>query len=100
MEQEQLHKKLTAFDLDDMGKPERKGRSKAKKPQSMADMFGSVPVLDEHKNPMADTGSIPSAKTVIPAKSVRETARHLGMTPEQLAIRLGYHKRDDGDWEQ
>ena len=100
VEQEQLHKKLTAFDLDDMGKPERKGRSKAKKPQSMADMFGSVPVLDEHKNPMADTGSIPSAKTVIPAKSVRETARHLGMTPEQLATRLGYHKREDGDWEQ
>ena len=100
VEQEQLHKKLTAFDLDDMGKPERKGRSKAKKPQSMADMFGSVPVLDEHKNPMADTGSIPSAKTVIPAKSVRETARHLGMTADQLATKLGYRKREDGDWEQ
>lgn len=100
VEQEQLHKKLTAFDIDDMGKPERKGRSKAKKPQSMADMFGSVPVLDEHKNPMADTGSIPSAKTVIPAKSVRETARHLGMTADQLATKLGYRKREDGDWEQ
>lgn len=100
VEQEQLHKKLTAFDIDDMGKPERKGRSKAKKPQSMADMFSSTPLVDEHKNPMADIGSIPSAKTIIPAKSVRETARHLNMTADQLATRLGYRKREDGDWEQ
>ena len=100
VEQEQLHKKLTAFDIDDMGKPERKGRSKAKKPQSMADMFSSTPLVEEHKNPMADIGSIPSAKTIIPAKSVRETARHLNMTADQLATRLGYRKREDGDWEQ
>lgn len=100
VEQEQLHKKLTAFDIEDMGKPERKGRSKAKKPQSMADMFSSTPLVDEHKNPMADIDSIPSAKTIIPAKSVRETARHLNMTADQLATRLGYRKREDGDWEQ
>lgn len=100
VEQEQLYKKLTAFDIDDMGKPERKGRSKAKKPQSMADMFSSTPLVDEHKNPMADIDSIPSAKTIIPAKSVRETARHLNMTADQLATRLGYRKREDGDWEQ
>ena len=100
VEQEQLHKKLTAFDINDMGKPERKGRSKARKPQSMADMFGSVPVLDEHKNPMANAESIPQGKVTIPAKSVRETAQQLGMTAQQLAKKLGYSLRPDGDWEK
>lgn len=100
VEQEQLHKKLTAFDLDDMGKPERKGRSKKKAPQSMADIFSSTPMVDEHKNPMANAESIPQGKVTIPAKSVRETAQQLGMTAQQLAKKLGYSLRPDGDWEK
>lgn len=101
VEKEKLHEKLNQFNLDDMGKPERKGRSKVKKPQTIADLFGSTPLVDEHRNPMASQETIPVAnKVVIAAKSVRETANQLGIKPEQLAKKLGYTLRPDGDWEK
>ena len=100
VEQDKLHEKLNQFNIDDMGKPERKGRSKAKKPQTMAELFGSIPLVDEHKNPMAEADSMPHGKTTVTAKSVREMARMMGMTADQLAKKLGYVLRADGDYEK
>lgn len=100
VEKDLLHKKATQYDIQDMGKPNRRGRSKAKGPQSMADIFGSVPVVGEHQNPMAYPEAMPAAKTTISAKTVEETARSMGVPPEQLAAKLGYKRREDGNWEK
>lgn len=104
MEEEQQHKKATANDIQDMGKPERKGRSKAKQPQTMdavmKDLFNSTPLLKPSPNPMAITPDIPVANNEIPAETVREVATARGMAPEQLAKQMGYVKLDNGNYKK
>lgn len=99
-EQDKLHEKVTQFDIDDMGKPERNGRSKAKQPQTMAEIFGSTPVLDEHQNPISDPIAIPEAEKTIPSETVREMAKLTGKTPYQLAKDLGYIQLENGDYKK
>ena len=100
MEEEQQHKKATEHDIQDMGKPERKGRSKAKKPQTMEavmkDLFTSTPLLKESPNPMAITDDIPAAEQGVSVETLRDTAAARGMTPEQLAKTMGYIKLENG----
>lgn len=99
-EQDKLHEKITQFDIDDMGKPERKGRSKTKQPQTMAEIFGSTPVLDEHQNPISDPTAIPGAERTIPSETVREMAKLTGKTPYQFAKELGYIQLENGDYKK
>lgn len=97
--QEKMHEKLNQYNLDDMGRPERKGRSGAKKPQTMAEIFNSTPVLDEHQNPILDA-AIPQGEAIIPSATVRDMAAAMGKTPYQLAKDLGYIQLESGDYKK
>jgi hypothetical protein len=99
-EKEKLHEQLNQFNIDDMGKPERSGRSGAKKPQTMADIFASTPVLDELPNPMSDEAAIPGAESTVPSATVREMAKLAGKTPYQFAKELGYEQLENGDYKK
>lgn len=100
VEQDKLHETLNQFNIDDMGRPERKGRSGAKKPQTMSEIFGSTPVLDEHQNPMSDEAAIPGAESTVPSSTVREMAKLAGKTPYQFAKELGYEQLENGDYKK
>lgn len=98
-EQDKLHKQATQHDIQDMGKPTNKTRGNNKKPQTLKDLFSSTPVMEYKK---CEDVPVPTeqAKTIIPAQTMREMAKLQNTRPDILAKKLGYTKREDGDWEK
>lgn len=98
-EQDRLHKQATRHDIQDMGKPTNRTRGNNKKPQTLKDLFSSTPVM-EYKKCEDMPVPLELAKTIIPAQTMREMAKLQNTRPDILAKKLGYTKREDGDWEK
>lgn len=98
IEQEQLHKKAAAQDVHDMGKPERKGRSKARKPQTMGDLFKGIPLVEEQPNPMFPSADTPAPMAIRTDEEFRAEAKAMGMTVEELAKAGHFRRTPEGNW--
>ncbi len=93
-----IHQKATGHDIQDMGKPERKGRSKSKKPETIKDLFSGCPIVEERQVPEQTPTTTP--KYEVSDENLREMASYSDLMVEQFAKKWGYRRKENGNWEK
>ena len=105
-EKEKLHENISKYNIEDMGKPEKRGRSKKGQPAelkaSMQGLFDHVPIVDSYQNPMSDESAIPKGKIIIQASTFRMLAEASHVSEEEYyeTLKNEYIRLPNGDYEK